>query len=417
MEYRALTVVLAPELTYSRNEPFEIFPGREPNRSRWSSPWYIGRQSADLPLRFGDDSVLLFGPGQSSLTVSVGPVALGGSTENMWWGPGIRNGLVLSNHAQGIPHLFIRTARPVETRAGTFEARWVVGGLTESLYFDTIPGNDVRSLSGLVVTYAPAFDPDLTLGLARTVMASTGGSGEVIGHLFNVFSKWDRQPGSPGADSIPGSDQILALFGRWVFPESGFEVFAEWSRLELPGSLEEMLVTPHHSQGYTVGLQWAGELESGNHIRLQTEVGNVEQTQVLRDRPLDTYYTGRAAVQGYTQRGQLIGASTGPGSSSQWLALDYLADRWTAGGFLGRIRWNNDALYRQPGFNWLRHDVSLLGGVRGSGATAWGEITTEITLSRRRNYLFQRGGAAPLGVREVDISNLTLELSVRPRLP
>ncbi|MDP3769117.1 MAG: capsule assembly Wzi family protein, partial [Dehalococcoidia bacterium] len=177
-------IVLAPELTYSENRPFEVLPGREPGRSTYSSPWHIGTESADLPLRLGDQPWRIVGLGQSSLTVSTGPVAVGASTENQWWGPGIRNAIVMSNNAPGIPHLFLRTTRPLRTPLGALEARWIIGGLTESLYFDTLASNDLRSLSGLVMTLRPGGARGLTVGVARTVYGEAGSTGVVIGRLF-----------------------------------------------------------------------------------------------------------------------------------------------------------------------------------------------------------------------------------------
>lgn len=411
------TLVFAPELTYSANEPFGILPGRHPNRNFWSSPWHVRERSADLPLRFGDESVILFGPGQSSLTLRTGPVAFGVSSENMWWGPGIRNGIVMSSHAQGIPHAFVRTNGPVPTGIGDFEARLVIGGLTESLYFDTIPENDVRALSGLVLTYRPTYEPNLTVGIARTVVAPTGGSGAVLGHLFNVFTKWERHPDSPGVDEDPGTDQLLSFFGRWVFPESGLELFGEWSRLELPDSFGHLFETPHHTQGYTVGLQWARPVADGESlVRLQGEVTYLEQTRALRDRPSPwSYYTGRAASHGYTQRGQVIGASVGPGASSQWLALDYMAPAWRLGVFASRVRWENDIFYRRSAPAYWRHDVSFRMGVRGGLRLPWAEVAAEVTGAKRFNYLFQNNFIAPGVSRLVDIRNYSVSLYLTPR--
>lgn len=409
-------LVLDPEFAYAENGRFEVFPGREPGRSTFSSPWHLGPQSADLPLRFGDEAYRFATVGQSAITVAAGGAAFGASTENQWWGPGIRNGLVMSNNGQGIPHFFVRTARPLRTRYGDVEARWVVGGLTESLYFDTLPANDLRSLSGLVVAFRPAGGRDLTVGLARAVYTTVSGGVEAAGRMFDVFTEWHGPPQSDQADSSATSDQILSLFARWLFPASRFEVYGEWSRIELPRSLRELLTAPHHTQGYTIGLQWARPVGGRDAVfRLQSEVTNLEQTIVFRDRPPADYYTGRATSQGYTQRGEVIGAAIGPGASSQWLAGDYLARRWQVGAFVGRIRWENDALYRQPVANFFRHDVSVFAGLRAGARLPHLEVTTEFTAARRNNYLFQNGFANPRGRRTIDVVNYTLALLLSPR--
>ena len=150
-------------------------------------------------------------------------------------------------------------------------------------------------------------------------------------------------------------------------------------------------------------------------LRLQSEITYLEQSLVFPDRPLADFYQGYASPQGYTQRGQSIGAATGPGSSSQWIAVDYMPREWQAGVFVGRIRWDNDALYRQGAATFLRHDVSVFSGIRGGLRTRFTDLQSEITFARRYNYLFQNGFANPGGFRTVDINNVTLTLSATPR--
>ena len=405
--YRALQVVFAPEITHSQNRAFPIFEGADRERSRFSSPWYVERNSADLPLRFGDRSLNTFNLGQSSVTLTYRSVGGGLSNESMWWGPGVRNALVLSNHAQGVPHVFLRTSRPVSTPLGMLEGRIILGTLTESLFFDRVPANDLRSASGGVITFTMPFDPNLTVGMERMVVRPMKKLSRLPGRAADFVLRRDNLGGSPQ------SDDMTALFGRWIFPESGFEMYVEWSRTEL-GSLREWLETPHHTQGYTIGLQWVEQHEpDDSYLRTQLELTGLDQNRVRFDRrePPD-YYTGRAAPQGLTQRGQVLGAAIGPGGSSQWLAIDYFRETWSAGGFLARTRWDNDALFRQRVANFFRHDFSLMTGVRGSFTLGDVEVHGEWTLAKRFNYLFQQGRANPGGFRTVDIWNHTLDLYV-----
>lgn len=415
-------LVLAPQVWRTENEPFQVFPGRDSTRSPFSSPWYAGSRSADLPLRFGQEPVTQWDLGQSSLTVFAGPVAAGAATENQWWGPGIRNAIVLSNHAAGVPHLFLRTARPLRTPLGEVEARWIAGRLTQSVYFDTVPDADRegRALSGFAATLRPG-GGGLAVGVARVVYASGG----VAEHAFDAFFRGG--PDRPAGDSVAseGPEQITSLFARWVFPGDRAEVYAEWARSELPGSLGDFVSAPHHSQGYTLGLQWARPV-SGGAIRLQGEASYLEQSATSRYRRVPTFYASASVPQGYTQRGQVLGAAIGPGSSSQWAAGDYVGARWSAGLFLGRIRWEDDAhnLLAPPSFPFLlrkraySHDVSVLGGLRGGVRLAGYEVGAEVTLQRRYNYLFQNpdlgGWNEPPPGTQVDIDNTTLRLTVSP---
>jgi LysM repeat protein len=418
LRYGPLSVLLAPELRYEQNREIAL-PGFEgQHRNGASAPWYVGARSADLPLRFGESSRTLLGPGQSSLAVRAGPLSVGGSTEDQWWGPGIRNALVLSNNAPGIPHLFLRTAEPVRTRVGSFEGRWIVGGLRESSFFDTLAANDTRSLSGLALTFRPAFEQGLTLGIARTVQASVDGAGGVPGRALDVLTRWSfPQP----EDSVPGdsrSDQVLSVFGRWVLPDDGVEVYAEWARQQLPESFMDLLDRPGASNGYTVGAQGARPLGAAGALRLQVELTYLEQT--ARTRAVRSFYTSPWVPQGYTHGGQVIGASIGPGSSSQWGALDYLAPRWRLGVFGNRIRWDNDAYLTTPralyaGWGFLGHDVSLLGGIRGGFAFPGIRVDAELITGTRYNFLYQnRGRSWETADDAEDVRNNTLRLSVTP---
>jgi len=208
----------------------------------------------------------------------------------------------------------------------------------------------------------------------------------------------------------------MSVFARWVFPESGFEAYVEWARMEAPRSLRDFATAPQHTQGYTLGVQWARRLAIPASLRLQSEFTYLEQTATFAERPPPSFYTGRATVHGFTHRGQVLGAMIGPGASSQWLAADLLWPAWQAGAFVGRVRTENDVMYRLVRPSPARHDVTLYGGVRGGLLHRLGDVAAELTVGRRHNYLFQNDGYNPGDrVRAIDVRNVTLELTVTPR--
>ncbi|HET7321128.1 MAG TPA: hypothetical protein VFI96_01455, partial [Longimicrobiaceae bacterium] len=102
------SVVVAPELIYAQNLDFPHIDNPKGNRSTFAARWHTEAISIDLPWRFGDRRRLSLAPGQSSLSIETGPVTFGLATENAWWGPGIRNAIVMSNNAGGVPRLFLR---------------------------------------------------------------------------------------------------------------------------------------------------------------------------------------------------------------------------------------------------------------------------------------------------------------------
>jgi hypothetical protein len=424
-----LRVILAPEIVGAANDYFLIrdtlrFYAPSPPKDRkgdgFAFPWYaVGPYSIDLPTRFGDESIQRLDAGQSSVMLEYRGVAGGVSNENQWFGPGIRNALILSSNAPGFPHAFIRTAHPWKTPIGSIESRLLIGGLTESHWFDTTSTNNVRSLSAFAVSIRPDFERNLVLGGARAVYASTTGWGRVPRNFLDAFSNVGRPNNRALADSTlkpGGRDQIFSLFGRWVFPEDGFEAYAEWARLEFPYSFRDLLTAPNHSQGYTLGIQYARPaFTSYGRFRLQGEITSVEQSATWHDRPQGSFYTSRKVIQGYTQMGQPLGAAIGPGASSQWLALDFIDSAWSFGINVGRIRWNED-IHSTFGFptyqGYCIHDVSLFPGARGSLNNRFGYVSADVSFGNRFNAWFQEQSGCPKGNSTMDIRNRTISITI-----
>ena len=407
-----VSLVLAPQLVRQANRPFEHLVTAAAGSGE-TPPWYRGTHSIDTPLRPGERAATFLHPGQSTLSLGAGPLVAGASTENGWWGPGIRNALVLSNHAGGFPHLFLATRAPVRTPLGSLEGKLLGGWLSESASFDTVASNDVRALSAVALTLRPAFEPGLTLGVARGVQGAVRGRSAAAGHLADAVSRWESaSPGDTG--TADRQDRIWSVFGRWVFPGEGLEAYGEWARQR--SSVVGVFPGRKAATGYTVGMQGVREVGSRGMLRLQSELTTLEQASSAGPQP--SFYTSPGVPQGYTQRGQVIGAAIGPGSSSQWLAADYLAPRWRAGAFGGRIRWDNDAFYataraQAAGWPFLAHDVSVFGGLRGSLELPALRLDAEWTRSVRYNFLFQnRGTSWETADDAVDVRNHTLRLAI-----
>jgi Capsule assembly protein Wzi len=429
VEAGPLRIIVAPEFLNIENKYFRLrdtvrfyAPPIIPERQGggFVFPWYVAPYSIDLPLRMGAKPIHRIDAGQSTAMLTLRDASFGVSNENQWWGPGIRNALILSDNAAGFPHLFIRTARPWRNRLGSIEARLIVGGLTESKWFDTTQANNLRSLSAFAFTFRPNFEKNLVMGAARSVFATNkGGWPRIPGRLFDAFAATGRPNNRPLADSslTPGGrDQIYSLFGRWVFPDDGFETYVEWARQEFPLSLRDLLVAPNHTQGYTLGLQWTRPTTWRDaRVRLQGEVTTVEQSATFRDRPVGSFYTSRRVIQGYTQRGEPLAAAIGPGASSQWLAADYLEPHWSFGVFAGRIRWNED-IHSTYGFpiyqGYCVHDVSVFPGARATAGGRFGYISADVTYGNRLNAYFQEQSGCPLGNSVLDIRNRTIRLTL-----
>jgi hypothetical protein len=425
LEAARARLIFAPEIIASTNVDWPLrrdywappLPPELAGRG-YAYPFYRGRFRIDQPMRFGDRPINRFDFGQTSATIRANLVEFGMSNESRWWGPGLRNAIVLSNNAPGFPHLFLSTARPVQTRIGTIEARWIVGALSESRYFDTISTNNTRSIAAFAATLQSRWNPNLSFGVARSVYSTATGFGQVPGRWFDVVSPISPSEVDVAPDSMSRSkDQIFSLFSRWVFPEDGLELYGEWARSEWRQNLREFIISPNHSQGYTIGLQWLRDAWGNGSLRVQMELTMLEQGATFRDRPVPSWYTSPRVPQGYTHQGQIIGASIGPGASSQWMALDYLNPGWRIGAFAGRIRWNED-VHSNFGFpeyvSYCNHDLSVYPGFRGGHSGRFGSLSAEVTLQTRMNAFFQNGGGCPNNGRRLDIRNSTISLVFSP---
>lgn len=429
LESARARLIFAPELSSAANDvwKFPVFYAPQVPAGYGGNglvlPYYFYTFPIDQPLRFGFNSVNRLDLGQTTAMLLLRDVQLGFSNESEWWGPGIRNAIVLSNNAPGFPHLFVRTAHPIDTRLGGVEMRWLVGGLTESPYFDTVSTNNVRSLAAFSATLQTKWNPNLTFGVARSVYGTANGWGDIPWRWFDIFARTNvgkKGPLVPHRDSIltpGGKDQILSLFSRWVFPADGVEVYVEWARRLLAPNLRDFLIAPNHTQGYTLGAQWRAPQWRSGTFRVQTEVTQLEQSATFRDEAVGSWYTSRRVVQGYTNRGEVIGASIGPGASSQWLAVDYLKSSWRAGIFAERIRSNED-VHSTFGFpiyvGYCNHDVSLIPGLRGAKTGRVGTVSAELSLQNRLTPFFQNGGGCPNVGDRLDVRNNTLSITFTP---
>jgi hypothetical protein len=401
--WRRIAGAIAPEFARTANDLFNFRPANFPGRSAFGSWSNTNLPSIDQPTRFGYREYSRISLGQSSVEITARQIGVGVSTENMWWGPGIRTAIVMSNNAPGIPQAYIRSTSPLRTPIGSIEGRVLLGALTESPYFDFDPRNDHRSFSAAVFALTPALDSNLAIGAARVSYGDIRYLTQLPSHALDF------------AIALPSGnrDELQSVFAQWSFPVSGFAVHAEWARLRVP-SFRELLVRPQDGQGYTVGLQWSKPIgQDGLRLRMQGEATMLEQPRRPNNGRSRGFYVSDRVAQGYTNHGQVIGAATGPGSSSQWLASDLAARGWVVSLEAGRIRWDDDAYYAEAptGFLWLTHDVSLFEGMSASRTFDRVNIRASLIRTDRMNYQNQSAKSGYYWSRAFDVTNYTISMS------
>lgn len=344
------TAAFRPIAMRNENRGFALSPlAAHPDLGPFSYPTGLS-QTLDMPQRFGDGPFETFDLGESFIRADVGPVAAGLSNETLWWGPGRRNAIAMTNNAPGFGHVFLGTSRPLDVRIGQLDARWHWGRLRESRYFDADAANDSRYFTGLVARFTPKGVPGLELGVSRTFLSAWRDGGPDLDDVLLVFIPLEKSrlttPGNPTGDDA--TDQMATLFARWTMPEAGVEVYAEWGRGDHSWDLRDLFVEPEHASAWLLGLQKAVSASPERVWRVAAELallGSGRTTMVRA--PASAFYVHHIVRQGYTQRGQVMGAGIGPGSSQAFLGLDRFA-RWGRVGLgLQRTVYDNNRFYAE----------------------------------------------------------------------
>ncbi|RYD87985.1 MAG: hypothetical protein EOP54_27955, partial [Sphingobacteriales bacterium] len=242
-EYGILSVQFKPEVVLAANSSFDTF-----NKDHYdviTARYYDFYNNIDLPARFGKSGVTKAYWGQSSIRLNYKALSFGLSTENLWWGPGLRNSLLMSNTAPGFKHLTLNTRKPISSPIGSFEGQIIAGRLEGSGYGVLEPEreyfgqplyvekpNNWRYLSGLAITWQPKWVPGLFLGLTRSAQTYSNGLNK-FGDYLPFFSSKKQEA---AAEAINKRDQRNSYFMRWLWPEEKAEVYFEYGRNNYSGS-------------------------------------------------------------------------------------------------------------------------------------------------------------------------------------
>ncbi len=318
-----LSIRLEPLVEAAQNQAFRLEP-----TPAGSSPYVddLRPGSIDLPQRFGASALSIVDPGQSYIRLDVDGAAIGLSTEDMFWGPGIRQALLFDGNAAGFPHLFLGTTHVVHTPVGGFNAQVVYGRLGES---DWAPPSvsDIRLGAGGILVWTPI--PTIELGGARFFHRKWNGlpSGADLVSPFGSFFGNNQTASSP-------DNQLLTVFAAIRVPSSGFEVFGEFGKNDRNSSLRDLAMEPEHNSAWMLGTFgvigppsiaggfWTVRVEAGN--------GRVSAIQDL-GRGQSTFYDHTFLTQGHTEDGQLLGSPLIDRSGG----VDASLDRWMRRGRIG----------------------------------------------------------------------------------
>ena len=354
LKYKALSLQLKPEILWAANTDFPTFSLTQEDKARRAMVYYL--TTADIPERFGVDPITKLYPGQSSLRISSKSVSFGISTENLWWGPGFRNSLLMTNNAPGFLHATFNSVKPLNTFLGKFEFQWIAGRLNGSGIEPTtsevsVGGvnyfwpkrQDWRYITGITLNYQPKWVPGLFLGFSRVFHLYSKDLGTGFTDYFPILIPLEKK--STIQEDNKNRDQLASVSARWVFPSAQLEIYGESGWNDYFINIWDFLVSPDHSFASTVGLRKLFKRPNGAYIRVAIESTSLDMTsdRILRNE--GSWYRHSIVRSGYTQQGQVIGAGIGPGGSSQVIDVASINAKRALGFTLERYAHNLDFVY------------------------------------------------------------------------
>lgn len=346
LEGYGFELTFKPQVSWSQNKEFEIRKEIYPNPYSYTFASGTVYHPIDIVQRYGDTSFWNYDWGDSEVRWTWHTLTFGFGTQNPWLGPAYLNPMLGSNNAGGYLK-FDAGLRKTEVKIpfvgwslGYIEGRIWVGKLEESEYFDIATKHDSRMLTAMSASYNPSFIPGLTIGLNRIFM--TYWRTENLKYILRLFT---TKGGNALASSGNDEDQKASLFAEWNFPKAGFTVYGEYGFDDFSFNKK---TNPFHTAIYTIGAKQAIPLPFGLSSELNFEWNNFEMSQ---DFQLQWTYLGYYAHgfvnQGYTQKGQLLGAGTGSFGNSQFLQYKILYTKGSTSFKFHRYCPNNNSIYSQ----------------------------------------------------------------------
>lgn len=353
-KWKGLIVTIAPEILRAENLTPEDFVLNSQDPNYMARYYLFIVNKVDAYSRFGVNKIEKTLLGQSGIRYEKKSFSIGLSNENLWWGPGVRNSLVMTNNASGFPHLSFNTTKPVQTKIGKFEGQVILGTPTNpefehpdhnrmrKIWEAGIAKKDsaARSFAGFVVDWQPVWARNLHVGMATSSMSYLKNrEGRLL--AFPLFIS--RKPIKLGS-----------MFLRYIMPKDKTELYIEYGRADKMTTLFNILKDSIPS-GYTAGIRKMFQLSQGkSHFMVGIEVTRLQLPDprliFTMGNPFgapqtNSWYTSSHVLQGYTNYGQVIGAGIGPGSNSQTLQLAWVNGAKKISITGERIAHNNDFYY------------------------------------------------------------------------
>lgn len=332
--------------------------------------------------------------GQSFLKAHIGPISVGVSSENLWWGPGINSSLLMSNNSPGFLHGFIATNKPIKTPIGNIEFNLIGARLNsnkklpyENNYNQLRNINDDwRYLNAYVISWQPKWIKGLFLGMTRSLqqygVAVQNQQSGFISKYIPVVGLAVQKQNNLGDDTL-GRDQLASLFLRWVLPKSNGELYVEFGKNDYGSNIRDYTLAPSHSYAYTVGFRKLIPKNLTQYIQVETELTQMSQSPDALVRSAGNWYEHGQIFQGYTNNNQILGAGAGFGANVQTITATWINGEIRNGFLIQRIErdpFNRVIKWTDLSIGWMpqwKYKNLLLGA--------------KVQLIRSSNYNWEKG--------------------------
>jgi len=304
--------------------------------------------------QFGYDRIEETTLGQSRAGIKFKYIAAGISNENIWWGPGKRNSLVFTNNSTGFKHYYLKTVEPIKTYIGNFELAGVVGKLDSTKYTEidqellnacqackVFKNLDEREIDGITINYQPKWVPNFYIGYAYSRQFYRNAR-NAIGETLSFFTK------------DLAKQEVGSLIFRFAMPEDHAEFYGEMglpNEAPWPWKFFKERMRPAFVFGATklVPLKLFDSYLSLNIEFTQLQLMNPKDIFIAGypfagGKP-NSWYLSTIVKQGWSNNGQLMGSSIGPGSNNQSISLSWNKGYNKIGIFVERTVFNNDFYY------------------------------------------------------------------------
>lgn len=365
-----LSIKIQPEFVHADNPKYDGFPLTRKEQAwadrRWREYYDFYLNYIDAPERFGDKCSVYSKVywGQSSIRITLNSISLGFSTENLWWGPGMRNSLLMTNSSSGFAHFTLNTVKPIETGIGSFEGQIIAGWLRSSGYFPPEHERNYngsapfyrpkepssRYLNAAILSYQPKWIPGLHLGLIRSFQVYLQDIGENFTDYLPIFTAFGLEAAGGEADVKEKKQDVYnSIFFRFVWPESHVEVYGEYGRSDYFWDKRDLIIQMEHSSAYNFGFRKLITLNNSKHDYFQVAM---EITQLAKNantilRNGRSWESSGVVRDGYTNNGQFLGAGIGPGSNLQTLNISWIRGFKMIGLQFERYVHNNDFFFER----------------------------------------------------------------------